>query len=351
MLAPYYLKERIPWDDCFPFGADFYHRYDVTCHFGAAVEKLDAVGKEVSLSGGDHLSFDRCLIATGASPVVPPVPGLVDSSLTLTLRTAKDTRRLEQVIPDTKKAVVLGASLVGIKVAEILRTRGIEVILVDVADQMLPHSAHPEAASYMRDYYLRKGIDVRLGCTLGGFEDEQDGAVCHFPDRTTERADVCVVCTGIRPNLNFIDPDEAGDVSQGKNRLTGASDWLGLWGNACYQGRTAGLNMAGIHENNPGGISEHISPLFDWTFAQIGDVHRRDEKVRIVSCGNPFEGLYQLLVFDQGILIGVNLINGFRHLGNYKTAILRRLDWSTHLERLDYSKNEEIEKILVKLIY
>ena len=155
MLSPYYLKERIPWEDCFPFGADFYHRFDVTCHFGAAVEKLDAVSKEVFLSDGARLSFDRCLIATGASPVVPPVPGLVDSPLTLTLRTAKDTLRLEQVIPDTGKAVVLGASLVGIKVAEILKARGVEVILVDVADQMLPHSAHPEAASYLKDYYIR----------------------------------------------------------------------------------------------------------------------------------------------------------------------------------------------------
>jgi NAD(P)H-nitrite reductase large subunit len=74
MLSPYYLKGVIPWENCFPFGRSFYTEYDITCHFHASVELLDHVNHQVALANGERLSYDRCLVATGASPVIPPYP-------------------------------------------------------------------------------------------------------------------------------------------------------------------------------------------------------------------------------------------------------------------------------------
>ncbi len=123
MLSPYYLKGNIPWERCFPFGQGFYRDYDITCHFDVPAESLDAVNQEVTLANGRTLPYDRCLIATGASPVIPPVPGLKDSPRAFPLRTAASARRLEKAISSSRRAVVLGASLVGLKVAEILKKR------------------------------------------------------------------------------------------------------------------------------------------------------------------------------------------------------------------------------------
>lgn len=368
MLSPYFLKGKISWPRCFPFGEEIYAKCDAICHWKNRVESLDAQNRTVSLAGNGKLHYDRCLVATGARPVVPPIPGLKDSKRLLTLRTAAQTRKLENVIGSAKKVVVLGASLVGVKVAEILRQRSVEVVLVDIAEQVLPHSAHPKAASLLEEYFRGKGIDLRLGCGIEGFQTDRSGVGCFLPDQVFEEAEWVVVCTGIRPNLDFIDAGQvamdkailvndrmetsaadlyaAGDVSQGTNLLTGKSDWLGLWANGCYQGRTAGLNMAGVGSSYPGTISQHISPLFEQTFTQIGDVNRRGDNVRVISGKDPDRNILHFLVFEDDVLVGVNLINGDSFAGRLRSAVVKRMSWGRHMPNGQTAPFHQIERAL-----
>jgi NADH dehydrogenase FAD-containing subunit len=80
MLSPYYLKGLVSWSHCFPFGATFYRDYDIACHFTAAAESLDDVNQRVTLTTGEMLAYDKCLIATGAASILPLVPGLIGAS-------------------------------------------------------------------------------------------------------------------------------------------------------------------------------------------------------------------------------------------------------------------------------
>jgi assimilatory nitrate reductase electron transfer subunit/3-phenylpropionate/trans-cinnamate dioxygenase ferredoxin reductase subunit len=348
MLAPYYLKGLLTWEQCFPFGTDFYRRYDVSCHFGWAVEWLDALNRTARLENGETIAYGRCLIATGARSVIPPVPGLQESPSAFPLRTAASTLRIEKAMYTAKRVVVLGASLVGVKVAEILRRKGAEVILLDVASQLLPRGAHPEAATKLQAYFERQGIEIRIGCSMEGMEQEAEGVCCFFPDQVVEQADFVAVCTGIRSNIGFLEPGQvavghavlvdermrtnienlyaAGDVSQGLNRQTGQQEWLGTWGNACYQGRTAGMNMAGRAASYPGLVPQHVSPFFDWTYAQIGDVGRAGDQVRVQHDDGPGDR-YRLLVYDDDILVGANLINRMEDIGAIKRAITLGHPW------------------------
>lgn len=373
MLSPYYLKGRIPWDRCFPFGKDFYQRHDILCHFGSPVEFLDPVEKEIRTADGERLSYDRCLIATGADPVIPPVPGLSGSSRALPLRSPGSARTMERAIASAKNVVVLGASLIGLKVAEILRKNGVEVILLDVVSQVLPHGAHPLTSRFLEEYFSRKGVDIRLGCTLEGLEEVKGAVFCYFPESIVEKADYVAVCTGIRPNIHFIssprkvdldrailvddsmstsvsDLYAAGDVCQALNRLSGTRQWMGTWANACYQGRTAGCNMAGQPTRNPGAIPQNVSPFFDWIYAQMGDVLCRGQNLRIISYGNPFKGAYGLLVFDEGVLVGANLINGVENAGRLKTAMVQKRIWGESLlASLERGMGDEVGPALEKL--
>ena len=346
MLSPYYFKGKIPWEGCFPFGAGFYRDHDIICHFGASVESLDAVNQRVTLADGRTLSYDRCLIATGAAPVVPPVPGLRGSPRALPLRTAASAKRLEEAIRTARKALVLGASLVGMKMAEILVKKGVQVILLDVVDQILPRGTHPSVAAILRKYLEGHGVDVRLGCTMEGMEGAKEGVVCHFSGDVIEEADVVVVCTGVRPNLAFVDREQvkveiavltdermrtnadnlyaAGDVSQGLNLVSGKHEWLGTWGSACYQGRTAGQHMAGKAAVYPGALPENISPFFEWNYAQLGDIQPQGGDVRHIAFGDPERGGYHLLAFQDDILTGVNLINCTHHAGKLRRAIIQK---------------------------
>jgi len=345
MLAPYYLKGMMDWERCYPFGADFYRRHEVTSHFGSPVVELDAVARTVRTEDGHQLSYDRCLVATGANAALPPVPGLSESPFAYPLRTSESTRNLESVMASAKKAVILGASLVGIKIAEIMTKQKARLVVVDVADQVMPHGAHSLAAGFLQRYFEQHGVEFMLGCSLQGLSGSDAGVCCFFPQSIVEDADFIGVCTGIRSNLKFVDRRQvdidlgilidaccrsnvpglyaAGDCAQGINPMTGKHEWQGTWVNACYQGRTAGLNMAGQDARFEGLIPQHVSPFFDWVFAQIGSVHTDGRNVRLETLGNPFEGdgKFKLLVYDGDILVGANLINCMEDAGVIKHAI------------------------------
>jgi NADPH-dependent 2,4-dienoyl-CoA reductase/sulfur reductase-like enzyme len=356
MLSPYYLKGIIDWDDCFPFGVDFYKIFDVNCHFGVSIESLDAINKRVYLSDNKILEYDRCLIATGASPIIPPISGLNGSSKSLTLRTAKDTKNIEKALNSANKVIIIGASLIGVKLAEILSKNNIRTILLDIVPQVLPKGAHPKTALSLEKYLTEHNIELRLGCTLEHLEEGSKDAVCYFPGEIKEETDFVAVCAGIKPNTDFIDRSQvnmgeaiqvdqmmrtsadglyaAGDVCQGMNRQTGKNEYLGTWGNACFQGRTAGLNMAGKYNTYAGTVPQYISPFFDWTYAQIGDINRDGEETEILIEGDPFNGPYRLLVFEKDILVGANLINRENDVGITRNAIIRMLSKDEFLSKM-----------------
>lgn len=354
MLGPYFLKGILSWKQCFPYGEKFYKDHDVICHFGSGVESIDTGNRKIYLGNSTALEYDQCLVATGASVVTPPIPGLKGSRCALPLRTPESTLAMHEAIGRAKgkkgKVVVLGASLVGVKVAEILNKIGVNVILLDVTSQLLPRGAHPETAMHLQKYYESHGIDVRLGCSIEGLETKGDSVCCFLPDAIMEEADFVAVCTGIRPNCSFLDPASveidravvvnkqmqtsipglyaAGDVSQGNNPLTAKSEWLGTWNNACCQGRVAGLNMAGISMSYEGIIPQHISPIYNWNYAQMGDVDRKGENVRVERHGHPTDETgYRLCVYEDDILIGANIINRMQDLNTLKKSIVLKRTW------------------------
>ena len=345
MLAPYYLKGKLSWENCFPFGNSFYSEHDVTCHFGSPVEELDTRAQTVRTLSGEKIGYDMCLVATGASASIPPVPGLQGSPFAFPLRTSESTLKLEKILASARKVVILGASLVGLKIAEIMTRKNARITVVDTADQIMPRGAHPETAGLLQQYLETQEIQFLLGCSLQGIEEKDSGVCCFFPESIVNDADFIAVCTGIRPNLGFIDRDQvdveigivvdkqsrssspvlyaAGDCAQGINFLTGRREWLGTWSNACYQGRAAGINMAGGRTTFEGYVPQHISPLFDWVYAQMGDVNPKGENVRVTSEGSPeHENGFRLCVYEDDVLIGVNLINRMNDLGALKQAVL-----------------------------
>ena len=346
MLPPYYFKGKLSWEGCYPFGADFYRDHDITCHFGVPVATLEATRQQVVLADEQILAYDRCLIATGASPVLPPVPGLRQSSRALPLRSAASARKLEEAMRTARRVLILGASLVGMEMAEVLVKRGIAVVLLDVVDQILPRGTHPSVAAILMKYLESQGVDVRLGSAMQRLEETNDGVVCHFAGEVIERADFVMCSTGVRSNLGFVNRDEvkvelgvltddrmrtnvdnlyaAGDASQAFNHVTGRHDWMGTWGNACNQGRTAGLALAGQEAFFPGTLPENISPFFDWNYAQFGEIQPNAGEVRHLACGDPERGGYVLLAFSDGFLTGANLINCANHAGKLRSAILRK---------------------------
>src|SRR4030042_4397425 len=273
MLTTYYVAGKIGFEGLFPYGAgqEFYLKHGVDVTPESVVVALDAKQKVVRAKSGLEIRYDQCLVATGATPVLPLIEG-IGSDRVYTLRTVEDAIRLKEAMTQApKKGLVIGASMVGIKVMELFYKAGVEVCLADLAEHIFPLSAHPECARIVEERLEQRGIKLRFGAGIEKVEETSRGVRAYFKGGTeSEEADLLVMCIGVKANTGFIERkrvavdrgilvDEhmrtripglyaAGDVAQGKNLLSGESEMIGLWSNARSRGRTAGRHMAGENE-------------------------------------------------------------------------------------------------------
>ncbi len=371
MLTPYYVAGKIGFERLFPYGAsqEFYLKYGVDVYTESPVVALDAEQKVVYAKSGLEIKYDKCLIATGATPVLPPIEG-VGSDRIYTMRTVGDAIRLKEAMTKApKKALVIGASMVGIKVMELFYKAGVEVCLADLAQHIFPLSAHHECARIVEERLHQKGIKLRFGAGIGKVEETSWGIRAYFKGRTeSEEADLLVMCIGVRANTGFIDGKQvvvdngilvdgymrtsvpglyaAGDVVQGKNLLSGGLETIGLWNNARYQGRTAGRNMAGEKEFFPGNIPHNITYFMGMDFVGIGNVNDHDRMEK------KHDGRrYIQLFWKDGLLTGANFLDSYTESGVIKHALIKGLrhNGSALSDSLPLIQNQLIKNILLEV--
>lgn len=344
MLTTYYIAGKIGFENLFPYGKDeFYQQNGVEPHIGSPVILLDTEKRLVANRAGFELRYDQCLIASGASPLLPSITGM-DSQNIYVLRNVEDAIRLKEALDKKpRKVVIIGASLIGIKLVELFYQAGIEICLADIARNIFTLNAHQECAGIIEDRLMQMGIILRFGAGIRKIEDTPGGIKAYFTeDSETEEADLAVMCTGIRPNIGFINHrqievdrgvlvDErmqanitglyaAGDVSQGKNLLTGRPQIFGLWSSACQQGRTAGRNMAGNLDLFSGTVPHNITHFLGIDFVGIGDVCEYDKMEK------RYDGKKFIQIFwRNGLLTGANLVDTINEAGIIKNALIKGL--------------------------
>ena len=298
MLTTYYVKNAIAYDTLFPFGAleKIAQSLRLNIHTGCPVTGLLAQERAVELANGTRRRYDSILLSTGASALMPPIPG-IDLPGVLKMRTAADARLLKERIETggLKDALVVGASWVGIKVIEDFYEKGIACTLVDGAKWIFPVAAFRETAQRIQADLDRKSVRQAYGQMLERIEREPDGrlAACM---KGGERfsADTVVVCIGLRPNVGFLKGSgleigravrvdrkqqtnipgiyAAGDCCEGFEMQSGTYKHVGVWANAQNQGRVAGINMAGGNEEFSSNLLLNLAHYLHVDFLSIGDI-------------------------------------------------------------------------------
>ena len=260
--------------------------------------RLDAQNKAVhvkdTVTGQEEVfSYDRLVIATGASPAVPPVAGM-DLNGVFTIRTPQDAVSVRAYAKEhaVKKAVVIGAGFIGLEMAENLKQRGIAVTVIDFADQILPNILDAEMAEFGRKHLLKQGIRVITGTKAEEITGE--GSVSAV--RTTAGKLDCglvIMAAGIRPNTAFLEgsgielnrgtivvdktlktslPDvyAAGDCVQVTNRITQNPHWSPMGSSANMEGRTLAQILTGAQKEYPGVLGTGVVKLPGLNCARTG---------------------------------------------------------------------------------
>lgn len=298
MLTTYYVKGAIPYEALFPFGSleKIIREMDIHFHAEKPVTDLDPAGKILRFADGSQERYDKILISTGASAVMPPLQG-IDLPGVFKMRTAQDAVQLKGMLEkgEIKSALVIGASWVGIKVVEDMVAYGVPCTLVDGAKWMFYVAAFEETAKRAQADLEAKGVQVACEQMLSHIEREENGqltAVMQNGRRFT--ADTIAVCIGVRMNVGFLKDSgiemgrgvlvdhtmrtnfegiyAAGDCCEAIDTQSGTHRNIGVWLNANKQGRIAGTNMAGGHAEFDTNVLLNLAHYLDYDFISIGDI-------------------------------------------------------------------------------
>jgi phenylglyoxylate dehydrogenase epsilon subunit len=320
------------------------------------VETVAAERNVVRLAGGEEIAYGKLLVASGARPVIPPIPGL-DAVRFHVLRTLDDALALRAALPATHEAVVLGAGLIGMHAAENLAKAGARVTIVEREPHVLPGYFDAEAAAIIARAFAASGVRLRTGNEAVRVEPTARGCRLVVDSGEALDCDLLVVGVGVAPVTDFlagsgVDVDRgvlvddrmrssvdniwaAGDVAQARNFYDGAKALNGILPDAVEQGRVAGMAMAGDPGGRayPGGVPLNTCTFFGHHAVSVG-VHGDDvDGAEVVKTVDADAGRYLKIVLADNRLVGIFGIGVAFDPGVMWELILRRIDLAPVRER------------------
>jgi NAD(P)H-nitrite reductase large subunit len=307
------------------------------------VTGIDAGKKQVALSDGKSLSYDKLLVAAGSSAFVPPFEGLDSVKDKFTFMSLDDAKKLDTVLSEKKLVLIIGAGLIGLKCAEGIAKRAAHITVVDLAPRILSSILDDGGAKLVQSHIESKGIEFRLGASVKKFD--KTSAVLDNGEKLD--FDILVLAVGVRPNTALLkdianidrgivvngksqtsaaDIFAAGDCTQTLDISSGQNKIMALLPNAYMQGECAGINMAGgdksfdkaIPMNAIGFFGLHMITAGNYT----GDEYREQG-----------EGSYKKLFYSDNKLNGYIIIGNVEKAGIYTSLIRER----TPLDTIDFA--------------
>lgn len=265
---------------------------------GHEVTTLDThshtINVHVPTTGVDYVQqYDKLVLCPGASPIFPKLSGINHPNI-FTLRNIENMDAIKSSLDaGAKSAVVIGASYIGLEVAENFKHIGLDVTVVEIAPQLMP-ILDIEMSRDLQYHLQYHGVNLKLGCAAKTFEDS-DGSVLVMLDNGEQlKADVVVMAVGVRPDIALLQTTEikvgtsggivvnqhmqttvddvyaAGDAIEVKDTITGAPALIALAGPANRQGRIVADHIFGIDSHYQSTQGTAILKLFEMTAAITG---------------------------------------------------------------------------------
>ena len=263
-LSKDYLAGSAP-KDWLPLRPDaFYRESGIDLHLNTEVLGIDVKAREIIIAGGKSVPYDRLLLATGAEPVRLPIPG-ADQPHVHTLRSLADCQAIIDETQSTHRALVIGASFIGLEVAAALRERNVEVHVVAPEERPMERILGPQMGDFVLGLHKAHGVVFHLRDTVTAI----DGRRAALKSGGTIDADFVVMGVGVRPRLTlaeragliidrgvavdaFLETSvrgiyAAGDIVRWPDRYSRDKIRVEHWVVAERQGQTAAENMLGLN--------------------------------------------------------------------------------------------------------
>ena len=300
----------------------------------ARARAVDVAKRSLSMEDGSVLAFDALLIATGSSPIRPPIPGMelpgVHSCWTL-----EDARAIMQLAVPGARVVQMGAGFIGCIILEALAARGVHLTVVEMGDRMVPRMMGPTAGGMIKSWCEAQGVAVHTGTRVEAIEAGTPMRV-RLSDGSQVAADLVISATGVRPSIGFLEnsgitcllgvlTDEhlqtnvpgiyaAGDCAEAFDLASQKMIVSAIQPNAADQAVVAALNMVGRKARLKGVTQINVLDTLGLISTSFGDWQGvpGGEHVELTDRA---AGRHLSLHFDGDVMVGCNSVGWTEHVG------------------------------------
>ncbi|AMM54663.1 NAD(P)/FAD-dependent oxidoreductase [Pyrococcus kukulkanii] len=315
-------------EDVVVFPNEFYKKQKIEMMLGIEAKKIDRERKVVITERGE-VPYDKLVIATGSKAFIPPIKG-VESEGVFTLKSLDDVRKIKDYIAKKKpkKAVVIGAGLIGLEGAEAFAKLGMEVLVVELLKHLLPTMLDRDMAKLVQDEMEKHGVKFKFGVGVSEIIGNPVEAV-KIGDEVAE-AEIVLVATGVRANVDLAkdaglevnrgivvnehlqtsDPDiyAIGDCAEVIDAVTGKRTLSQLGTSAVRMAKVAAEHIAGKNSVFRPVFNTAITELFGLEVGTFGMTEERAKKEGINVVVGKFKGSTKPEYYPGGKPITVKLI-------------------------------------------
>lgn len=338
MAIPYVLTGLIAEEGTYLRKEEGHYEKDAIEYRQGTVESVDPSTKTVHLVGGQTQAYETLLIATGASPIRPPIDGL-DLPGVYHCWTLEDCRNIARLAEKGAHVTLMGAGFIGCIIMEALAERGVNLTVVEAQDRMVPRMMNAAAGNMIKHWCVNKGIDVHTSTMVTKLEpsdDEEDTLLVDLDNGKQIPAHLVVVATGVKSNIAFMESagvkmdqgilvDEhlqssvdgiyaAGDCAQGPDFSTGGWAVHAVQPTAVDHGRIAAMNILGTSTPYKGSLNMNVLDTVGLVSASFGawDGVKNGEHAESIDTDG-FK--YMRLEFDGDKIVGALSLGRTDHIG------------------------------------
>jgi NADPH-dependent 2,4-dienoyl-CoA reductase/sulfur reductase-like enzyme/rhodanese-related sulfurtransferase len=290
--------------------------------------------RDLATGREESYPYDKLVLATGASPVRPKLPG-IDTPNVFVIRQPRDGLAIMEVLQksEPKRAVLIGAGPIGLEMCEAFREWGVEVTVIEALDQVLPGLLDFEMGALVRRLLESKGVKCRTGERVTSFGSNREGLLERVYTTGGEyAAELAVVAIGVRPNVELarqagleigatgaIKVDQSlrtsdqdiyagGDCAENYHRLLGRPVFVSSGQLANIQGRVIGTNVAGGQAVYHGMVGTVVNKVFEYTVGATGltEAAARNEGLEVETVLAP--GLDHAHYLPDALFVGLKMV-------------------------------------------
>lgn len=364
-LTSYFIGGKVTEDGLLFRPRDYYEKNKITPILGKKVLKIDPAENCIELEGGRRIAYSQLMLGLGASPVMYDIPGKEKPGVYV-LRTYEDAKKISLAAKPGKKAAVLGGGLVGLKSADALHHRGMEVWIIVTSPQIMSQTMDRDGADILRKQLEENGLHVMTEMEVVEIVGKDRAEGVKLKNGEVLPAEIVIFAKGVRPNVKLakeagiacdygITVDAhmrtsvpniyaAGDVAEAKDFISGAKYIHAIWPNAVEQGIVAGKNMTGQDVEYEGGIAMNSVDLFGLMSIAVGQTRvKKDTGFEVISLISPEHRYYRKIVLKDDVIVGSVCIGCIESAGVFSGLIRKRANVAKIKEAMlrddfDYAK-------------